>query len=213
MELLNSGALLKPLQAALESKEPINKAMLHQAILAQKMWRRQKSGSTKNRAEVHGTTKKSVKQKGSGGARHGALTAPQFVGGGVCHGPRPILAAHKMNKTMLKSALIDSLRARLSETKIYVLSGDEKATGKTKEFAKLLKGGDIKSALVCGPSKSMLLRAVRNVPRVKGIAPEGLNPYDVLSHTAIIIAGSSVETVSSRLSGVEPKKEAKVKKK
>ena len=199
MEIAKASSALKDFETKLSSKDPINKALLHQAVLAQLMWRRQKSGNSKTRSEVHGTTKKSLKQKGSGGARHGAKTAPIFVGGGVTHGPKPILAKYKMNKKTFRRAMFESIRARLLEKQVLVVTGDEKATGKTKEVATLLQGQKIKSALLCTKKDSPALRAIRNIAKVKGLAVEGINPYDILNYETLILTNESLKTLSESL--------------
>src|SRR6201993_4611431 len=67
----------------------VNVPLIHQVVVAQEAAARQGTHATKTRGEVRGGGKKPYRQKGTGGARHGSLRAPQFAGGGVVHGPQP----------------------------------------------------------------------------------------------------------------------------
>lgn len=205
MSLTKSTADISKLQGAVEKasgkkvSDPLLKSLLHEAVLAQNMWRRQRSASTKTRSEVHGTTKKSIKQKGTGGARHGALTAPIFVGGGVAFGPRPVKTNFKMNKKAFRGALLESLRARLSEGRVLVVSGDDALKGKTKEVVTFLKDNSISKALLCAQATSPLQRAARNLARSKAVSQDGLNPYDVLAYEWLVITKPALEHVVEKL--------------
>jgi len=199
IELAKANSELKALEGEFDSKDPINKALLHQAVLAQLMWRRKKTASSKTRSEVHGTTKKSLKQKGSGGARHGAKTAPIFVGGGLAFGPRPVPFSYKMNHRAFQTALWEAVRVRFQEKKVFVLSGDDKAKGKTKQISDFLKRNNISSALICTKKDSLLLRGTKNIQKIKAMAFEGINPYDILTHEHLLLTVESVKYLSDKI--------------
>ena len=93
---------------------------------------------TKTRTEVNRTTKKIYKQKGTGGARHGARSAPIYVGGGTAHGPKPIRRVLTLPKKMTKLALYQALSAKLFQKQVFVISGIEKLA-KTKEARDFIK--------------------------------------------------------------------------
>jgi large subunit ribosomal protein L4 len=78
--------------------------LVHQVVVAYRNAGRAGTKAQKTRAEVNGTTKKSKKQKG-GGARHGALTAPIFVGGGRAFAAKPRSFAQKVNRKMYRAAI------------------------------------------------------------------------------------------------------------
>ena len=80
-----------------------------------------KTGHTKSRGEVKGSRRKIVQQKGSGGARHGNITAPIFVGGGIAHGPRHRgNALKKLNKKVRKLGLVHALSVKASKKQIVI---------------------------------------------------------------------------------------------
>src|SRR3990167_76820 len=103
------------------------------------------TASTKTRGEVRGSTRKVYKQKGTGGARHGAIRAPIYVGGGIVFGPRPRKVRLALPRSMKKAALASALSAKMVDQGVLGLEGIGKATGKTKEIVKLLGKLNIKS--------------------------------------------------------------------
>jgi large subunit ribosomal protein L4 len=105
-----------------------NKPLLAQAVRVYLANQRQGNASTKTRGEVHGTTKKVYKQKGTGRARHGAKKAPIFVGGGIAGGPKPRDYSLKLNKQQKKIALICALTLKRNEKKLFVLENGTKDT-------------------------------------------------------------------------------------
>src|SRR5213592_5145539 len=82
-----------------------NVAVMHQVVTAQLAAARAGTHSTKTRAEVAGGGRKPWRQKGTGRARQGSIRAPQWVGGGVAHGPKPRSYAMRVNKKMKRGAL------------------------------------------------------------------------------------------------------------
>ena len=102
-----------------------NKSLLAQAVRVYLVNQRQGNVKVKTRSEVIGSTRKIYRQKGTGKARHGAIKAPIFVGGGVAHGPKQKEYNLKFNKKEKKLALYGALSSKLKEKKIFGL--DEKA--------------------------------------------------------------------------------------
>jgi large subunit ribosomal protein L4 len=135
---------------------------------------RQGTQSAKTRSEVNRTRKKLYKQKGTGGARHGDRKAPIFVGGGVSFAPKPRDHSLKFSKQMRKKALEEALKLKKPE-KISL----GKATGKTKDLAKLL---DLtKSALLITKEYNQKVwLAGRNIPNLTIMPKNQVNAYEVL---------------------------------
>src|SRR3546814_7322533 len=96
--------------------------LVHQVVVAYRNAGRAGTKAQKTRSEVSGTTKKSKKQKG-GGARHGALTAPIFVGGGVTFAAKPRSFAQKVNRKMYRAALAAILSEPNRQGRITVVDG------------------------------------------------------------------------------------------
>ncbi|MCX6705542.1 MAG: 50S ribosomal protein L4 [Candidatus Woesebacteria bacterium] len=141
---------------------------------------------TKTRTEVNRTTKKVYKQKGTGGARHGARSAPIYVGGGTAHGPKPIRRVLTLPKKMTKLALYQALSAKLFQKQVFVISGIEELA-KTKEardfIKKVAKAEAIKSkkfTFILSDKNTTLKRYLKNLEDVKIDIYKDLNVFNVL---------------------------------
>ena len=99
---------------------------------------RQGTHKSKERAEVARSTKKLLRQKGSGGARHGSAKAPTYVGGGRVFGPRPRNYDFKLNKKVKVLARKSVLSARLAENNLIVVEDFGLDTPKTKAYISFL---------------------------------------------------------------------------
>src|SRR5204862_5609515 len=99
-----------------------NIPLIHQVVVAQQAAARQGTHSTKRRGEVRGGGRKPYKQKGTGRARQGSTRAPQFVGGGVVHGPKPRDYSGRTPKKMKAAALRGALSDRARGGKVHVVS-------------------------------------------------------------------------------------------
>src|SRR5580700_2184552 len=118
--------------------------LLNDAVRAQIAWRHEfKTANSFTRTEVHGTRKKMYKQKGTGQARHGDAKAPIFVGGGKAHGPKPRRVIHKINKKVMRAALIGAISMHQKEDRLFVIDKLELDKMSTKEVAKLLKAFEL----------------------------------------------------------------------
>ena len=117
---------------SLEASDKVFKVKPRKDIIQQVIdWQQnrmfKKTGHTKSRGEVKGSRKKIVQQKGSGGARHGNITAPIFVGGGVAHGPKgAVYKIKKINKKVRKLALAHTLSKKNSDKNLFILSDVKK---------------------------------------------------------------------------------------
>lgn len=109
-----------------------NTAVIHQVLVAELAGARQGTASTKGRSEVRGGGRKPRRQKGTGMARQGTIRAPQWVGGGVVHGPKPRDFSKKVNKKVIKLALRSALSAKAKDGEIMVLENCEIKSPKTK---------------------------------------------------------------------------------
>jgi len=109
-----------------------NIPLIHQVVTAQLAAARQGTHATKSRGEVRGGGAKPYRQKGTGRARQGSKRAPQFVGGGVVHGPQPRSYAQRTPKKMITAALRGALSDRARDGRVHVVtelvSGDAPST-------------------------------------------------------------------------------------
>ena len=162
----------------------VNIPLIHQVVVAQQAAARQGTHSTKRRGEVRGGGRKPYKQKGTGRARQGSTRAPQFVGGGVVHGPKPRDYSERTPKKMKAAALRGALSDRARNERVHVvdsLVGGDKPSTKTALAA--LKGLTPRSKylLVLERSDSVTWLSLRNAAEVHIVAVDQLNTYDVLA--------------------------------
>lgn len=180
-----------------------NKALVAQAVRVYLANQRQGNASTQTRGEITGSTKKIYRQKGTGRARHGALKAPIFVGGGVAHGPRPHSFTMDLPKKMRKAALITALSAKATEGKVKVIEGD--FSGKTKEVAKLLQAmdltikGKVNKVLFVTDGNESATRGAHNISGVEILTSKTLSTYPVASNRNIVFLKNSVDELEKRL--------------
>ena len=165
-----------------------------------------RTANSLTRTEVHGTRKKMFKQKGTGQARHGDSKAPIFVGGGKAHGPKPHRAKHKINKKVMRAALISVLTLNQKEDRLFIIDKLELAKPNTKAVAKLFLGLGLQSALVVNSNEEKGEIAFnvsgRNVEKVKFIRPDGVNVFDLLKYKNLIISSKAVQKLTERLTNV-----------
>ncbi|MBU1000559.1 50S ribosomal protein L4 [Patescibacteria group bacterium] len=189
----------------------VNKTLLSQAVRVYLTNQKTLLGSTKTRGEVAGSTAKIYRQKGTGRARHGAIRAPIFVGGGIVFGPKPRKVRLSLPKKMKKAALLSALSAKAADKSIVGITGIEKASGKTKELFKVLNKitGDSKgskSALIVITGKAdNVVRAVRNIPGISVLSVNLINAYEVLKHDLLILKKEAVQELSKPKQSKEQK--------
>jgi large subunit ribosomal protein L4 len=178
--------------------------LLWEMVKAQLAARRAGTHDTKTRANVNGGGKKPYKQKGTGSARQGSTRAPNHVGGGKVFGPHPRSYAYTVPKKVKRAALISALSLRAQEKKVVVVDKLSFEGPKTKKIASILKALGVPSAVVVDDAKNTAIsKSVRNLPKAKFLAPAGLNVYDILNHTGLVITADAVKQIEARVQGAE----------
>ncbi|MEM6914645.1 MAG: 50S ribosomal protein L4 [Pseudomonadota bacterium] len=176
------------------------KDLLHRYVVWQLAKRQVGTHKTKERGEVAGSTKKIVRQKGSGGARHGNKKAPQFRGGGKAHGPRVRSHAHDLPKKVRKLALRHALSAKQGAGELIVIDDAKLDEAKTSALAGKLKHHGLKSALIIdGAFDDNFARAAKNISGVDILPVAGANVYDILKHDNLVLTKAAVDGLEARL--------------
>jgi large subunit ribosomal protein L4 len=177
---------------------PANVPLMHQVVTAQLAAARQGTHSTKTRGEVRGGGRKPYRQKGTGRARQGSTRAPQFVGGGISHGPQPRdysqRTPKKMKAAALRGALSDRARAGLVHVVSGFVDGDAPSTKAARTALTAIVGAEPRRALVVlqrGDEASWL--SLRNLPNVHVLAQDQLNTYDVLVNDIVVFTQSALD--------------------
>jgi len=174
--------------------------LLWELVKAQQAAKRAGTHSTKTRANVRGGGKKPYKQKGTGNARQGSSRAPNHVGGGVVFGPHPRSYEYTVPKKVKRAALASALSLRAKEKKLVIVDTFTFEAPKTKRMAGILKTLGLTKALVIDEKgNTNLFKSVRNLPRAKVLAPEGLNVFDILNHSDLVIAAGALKQVEKRV--------------
>ncbi len=195
------------LDEAIFGIDEIRPDLLHRTVRWQLAKRQAGTHKTQTRGEVSRTTKKMYRQKGTGGARHGARNAPIFVGGSVAHGPRVRDHSHKLPKRVRRLALAHALSSKMKAGALVVIDEARLDTPKTKDLRARLQGLEIANALIIGglTVDENFARAARNIPNVDVLPVAGLNVYDVLRRKTLVLTRDAVAGISARFDGrVEP---------
>jgi large subunit ribosomal protein L4 len=187
------------LDDAIFGLEP-RKDILHRMVTYQLAKRQAGTHKTKERGEVAGSTKKFVRQKGSGGARHGNRKAPQFVGGGKAHGPRVRSHAISLQKKVRRLALKHALSAKVKADELIIIDDASLADAKTKALVTNFARLGVKNALIVDAQvDENFKKAANNIPDVDVLPVVGANVYDILRREKLVLTKSAVEGLEARL--------------
>lgn len=159
---------------------------------------RQGTHKTKEKWEVAYSTKKVIRQKGTGGARHGSIKANIYVGGGRVFGPRPRDYSFKLNKKLKQLARKSALTYKAKNEGLIVLESLEMDAPKTKEIiniSKNLKVADKKLLMVLPEANKNVYLSSRNLPNVKTVLASDLTTYDIINASNLILTEKSVEVL------------------
>lgn len=179
----------------------INRGLMHQALMRQLANARVGTHKTKTRGEVRGGGRKPWRQKGTGRARQGSVTAPQWIGGGIVFGPRPRSYEKKMPQKMRQAAIRSALSVKASSDQIMVVDVALDAP-KTKEMVKALNAwglSDKSTLLVLGEHNVAVEASARNLPTVKTLLSNYLNIQDLLGYDVLVLSKSAVDQIHSWL--------------
>jgi large subunit ribosomal protein L4 len=180
---------------------PVRKDILARVVEWQLAKRRAGTASTKTRGEVEGSTRKIFRQKGTGRARHGAVRANIFRGGGIAHGPRPRSFSKDLPKKVRRLGLKIALSAKASEGKLIVLDDAKTESPKTRELQQKLQALGIGQALIVGGAQldENFSLAVRNIVGVDVLPLIGANVHDILRHDTLVLTKEAAQALEARL--------------
>ncbi|MEO8541321.1 MAG: 50S ribosomal protein L4 [bacterium] len=203
-----AGKELRQIDAADEvfGIEP-NRAVLHQAYVAQMANRRSGNAHTKSRGEVAGSTVKIRKQKGLGRSRQGSIRASHHVGGGVAFGPKHHSFGKDLNRTMKRLALRSALSSHAANGSLVVVEGLGAPDGKTRTMQNVLDalGVNRRALVVSGAHVPELTRSVRNIDDVKSLPAANLSVVDLINAHKLVMSEDAVRACESLWGGVNVK--------
>jgi large subunit ribosomal protein L4 len=174
---------------------------VHDTIVAYQANQRMGTACTKTMGEVAGSGKKPWRQKGTGRARAGSFRSPLWAGGGVVFGPKPRDFGKKVNAKTKQLALRKALTERLQAGDVHLVSELKLDSPKTKSFLSLLAtlGVDGTAIIVDAAIDKNLHLAARNVARVEVTTADGLNTYQVLRPSKLLVTKSALDKLEARL--------------
>ncbi len=176
----------------------VRRHLFYEVVKWQLAKRRAGTHATKGRNEVSGGGAKPYRQKGTGRARQGSRRAPNHVGGGTVHGPRPRSYAYRINKKVKAAALRSALSLRAQAGDLVIVQNlelGEVKTRKAKVVIERLAGA--KTLVVDGPNNDLQL-SVRNLQGIRYLRADGINVYDILKYPKLVLT----EPVVRRLEGI-----------
>ena len=177
----------------------INTGLMHQAYVRQMANARLGTHKTKTRSEIRMTKAKWYRQKGTGRARHGAKSAPIFVGGGVAHGPRPRKYTKDMPRKMRQQAIRSTLSALARDDQLVFVDALNVETPKTKAMVETLRKlvGENTALVLLADSNDNVERSIRNLPEAKYLRANYLNVRDLLKYDKVIVPLDALETIQA----------------
>ncbi|WP_298858276.1 50S ribosomal protein L4 [uncultured Sulfitobacter sp.] len=193
----NAGSI--DLDEALFGLEP-RADILHRVVRWQRNNAQAGTHKVKTRREVSYSTKKIYRQKGTGGARHGARSAPIFRGGGIYKGPTPRSHGHELTKKFRKLGLRMALSAKAKAGALVIID-DAQSDGKTSALAKQVSALGWKRALIIDGAtvNENFLQAARNIEGLDILPTMGANVYDILKRDTLVITKAGLEALEARL--------------
>ncbi len=181
------------------AKEENASHIVHRALVRQMTNARQGTASTKTRAEVRGGGRKPWRQKGTGRARAGSIRSPLWRGGGVIFGPKPRDYNLKMNRKERRLALRTAFASRIDDLIVVEEFGNEFQRPKTKELVQAIarwgSQAESNTLLILSERTENIYLSARNIEKLKLIAADQLNVYDLLRSDKIVITASALEKI------------------
>ena len=161
---------------------------------------RQGTHKAKERNEIAGSTRKLKRQKGTGTARVGSITNPEFRGGGRIFGPRPRFYGFKLNKKVKQLARKSALSYKAKENKIIVLEDFSFEAPKTSQMVKISANLNImnkKSLIVLPEQNKNIYLSSRNLQDVEVVTISDLNTYNIMRASTLVLTESAVDVLQS----------------
>jgi len=175
---------------------PVRDDLMHQVVLQYLAGQRRGTHKTKTRSEVRGGGRKPWRQKGTGRARQGSIRSPQWKGGGVVFGPQPRDYHFQVNKKVRRAALYSAFSSKVDGGTLIVLDKLDVPEIKTKQIVSLLGKLSVPQALIVdGEVQKTVQLSARNLQDVKYIEARGVNVYELLKHSHVILTKDAVDKV------------------
>jgi large subunit ribosomal protein L4 len=176
--------------------------ILQRCVVWQLAKRQRGTHAVKNRADIMRTGKKMYKQKGTGSARHGSARVNLFRGGGRSFGPVVRSHAIGLPKKVRALALKHALSAKAKDGGIIVLDKASITDAKTKELKARFANLGLHNALIIDGAEveAGFRLAARNIPNIDVLPVQGINVYDILRRTKLVLTKAALDALEARFS-------------
>jgi large subunit ribosomal protein L4 len=173
---------------------------VHEAVRAELAAQRRGTASTQTRAEVSMTGAKAWRQKGTGRARVGALSAPQRTGGGVAFGPKPRGYTVKVNRKARRRALRAALSVHAERGSIAGIDPSKFDTPSTKSAAEAIAGfeGDGSVLVVLTDGEESAVKSFRNLRDVRVMHADAVGVADVIGHARLVVSEAALARLTEK---------------
>lgn len=174
--------------------------ILHRMVRYQQLKAMSGTHDVKNRSEGSATGKKFVKQKGSGGARHGDRKAPQFRGGGRAFGPTPRSHAIDLPKKVRALALKHALSSKAKSGSLIVIDSVVQQEAKTAALRTTFGKLEWANALIIDGATvdQNFALAARNIPNIDVLPIQGINVVSILKRDKLVLTKAALEALEAR---------------
>ena len=174
-----------------------NTVVMHQMVVNYLANNRQGTQSALTRAEVRGGGKKPWKQKGTGHARQGSTSAPQWTHGCIVFAPKPRSYRFTVNKKVRRLAMKSAFSSKLKDSQLVVVDAVTVDDYSTKTIAAMLKaiGADNKALIVLDAADTKVVNSARNIPGVKTAQVNTLNVYDIMNADKLVIVKNAISKI------------------
>jgi large subunit ribosomal protein L4 len=174
-----------------------NEALIHQVVVAYQANARSGNRKQKDREEVHHTTKKPWRQKGTGRARAGMSSSPLWRGGGRIFPNSPDENfTHKVNKKMHRAGMCSILSQLAREERLNVIENLTIEAPKTKLLSQKLQGMGLESVMIITDTlEENLLLASRNLPNVLVVEPRHADPMSLVFYKKIVVTKAALAMI------------------
>ena len=179
-----------------------NNQVIYDVVKQQRAAMRQGTVGTKNRSAVAGGGKKPYRQKGTGRARQGTVSAPHYVGGGVVFGPSPRDYDYKVNKKVRRLALKIALSDKVREKNLIAVDSIVLPSFKTKEMVTVLNSlkAEGKVMVLFDEITDLVEKSSRNIPNCQTVLYDHASVYDILNADKIIATEKALKKIEEALS-------------
>ncbi len=179
-----------------------NDQVIYDVVKQQTAAMRQGTAKVKTRAEVAGGGKKPYRQKGTGHARQGTISAPHYTGGGIVFGPSPRDYSYKVNRKVRRLALKIVLSDKVKQNNLVAVDNLVLASHKTSEMVTVLNSLKVegKVMVVLEEVNDLIEIASKNIPNLQAVAYNHVSVYDILNANKLVATEAALKKIEEVLS-------------